>query len=287
MAVKVLITGTGQLGTALMNVHETGYWSIITTKEGLDITDEAKVLAFFQQYHFDYCINTAAYTDVDGCEINQDQNRRVNRDGVGILARACQDSGAYLIHISTDYVFDGLTTKPYTTESPVRPLNAYGLVKYQGEQEAFKYCEKTIIVRTSWLYYEYHANFPQAILKLAKAKKSLKVVDDQFGSPTYAGDLASALSPMIKQLTRSKHTLTGVYHFCNEGVISRYDFAKAICQDYALDVAIESIKTKDYPTPAKRPLYSALDTTKIRQVFKLKPRSWQKAFETFRLRYQI
>lgn len=286
MLSNVLVVGAGQLGKALAtacSAIQVGYNCIFIDKSELDIRNERQVLAFFDGLPpIQYCINAAAYTNVDACETNTVENQAVNGAGVANLARACQSKVAYLLHISTDYVFDGSADKPYTEADSVNPLNAYGLAKYRGEQNAFKYCERSIIIRTSWLYGYHGANFIKTILNLAKTNKTLKVVDDQIGSPTYALDLALALFSILKYIDQSRSNLTGVYHYCNRGFVSRYAFAKQICETYCLAPDIVPIKSRDFPTPAQRPLYSVLDTTKIRATFKLEINAWQKSLEKFK-----
>ena len=292
MPPTILITGAGQLGKALANVYNSAdfdYNCIFVDKSELDISDEKQVRTFFKSLPtIRYCINAAAYTNVDVCETNSVENQAVNVDGVANLARACQSIGAYLLHISTDYIFDGSSNQPYTEANSVNPINAYGLAKYQGEQMAFKYCEKAVVVRTSWLYGYAGGNFVKTILKLAMANTTLKVVDDQIGSPTYALDLAGALFSIIKYAECSDENLTGLYHFCNRGIVSRYDFARKICENICFRCKIlNPPKPEISRHPAQRPLYSALDTTKIRTTFNLEINTWQKSLRHFSTVYSL
>jgi dTDP-4-dehydrorhamnose reductase len=231
-----------------------------------DMTDREQVLDVLTGFAPEAIINCAAYTNVDGCESNEQTAARVNGDAPGYLAEAAKQLGAFLVHISTDYVFDGLGKRPYTEEDPTGPLSAYGRTKLRGEQVVFSSgLERFSIIRTSWLYGPCGKNFVETIVRLAKEREELRIVADQMGSPTYTGDLAIALFALL-----SKEAV-GIYHFSNEGVCSWHEFAGAIVE--AMKESGEQVKvrriipirTEEYPLPAKRPAYSVLSKEKYKR----------------------
>ena len=219
----------------------------------------------------DYCINCAAYTAVDKAETEVEKAFEINAKGAKNLALVCNAQDAILIHISTDFVFDGNKTEPYTETDVPKPISVYGASKLQGEVEVQKTLKKHFIIRTSWLYSEHGANFMKTMLRLAEIRDEISVVSDQIGTPTYAGDLAD----VILKIIRSKQQNFGLYHYSNEGVASWYDFAKAIFEASDLKVKTIPIKTEAYPTPAKRPVYSVMDKTKITSILGVETRNWQ------------
>ena len=225
-------------------------------------------------------INCAAYTAVDRAEQEKDMAFQINGEAVGVLAAVCKEHDTKFIHISTDYVFDGTATVPYKEDSPTNPQSVYGASKLEGEKQALQFNPDTIIIRTSWVYSEFGKNFVRTMLKLMKEKEEINVVNDQFGSPTYAADLAEAILQIIVNLsihTSPRTTHGGIYHFSNEGVISWYDFAVAIKEITGSNCKINPIPTSQYPTAAKRPAYSVLDTSKIQQIFNIKLNGWEES----------
>ena len=273
---NILVTGAnGQLGqelkkrTALLKKSNV----LFTDVKELDITNKEAVDDFFKTHPFDYVVNCAAYTAVDKAETEQSAALSINRDAVSNLAEACLKHNCFLIHISTDYVFDGKGCKPYTEQDFVEPTSFYGHSKLQGEQFA-KNVQKGLIIRTSWLYSNFGNNFVFTMQKLGKTRKTLNVVFDQIGTPTFAGHLAEAIWLIIPQLTRWNEGVQ-IYHFSNEGVCSWYDFALEIMRQCKLKCQVIPIESKDYPTPATRPFYSVLNKSKIKQRFGLVIPHWK------------
>lgn len=282
---NILITGAnGQLGSEFQKrtfslLDEIFY----TDVEELDITDLKAVISFIERHDIDTIINCAAYTAVDRAEEDREKATKVNRDAVANLAKAATKLGCLLIHISTDYVFDGNHDVPYTEKDPVNPQTVYGQTKLEGEQAIKSSGCMYLIIRTAWLYSGFGNNFVKTILRLSDERKEINVVNDQWGTPTYAGDLADAI---IRILERNElPELEGIYHYTNEGVCNWYDFAKEIIELSGKDCIVRPISTEQYPTKAKRPAYSVLDKTKIKKVFDLEIPDWKDAlkrfFETF------
>lgn len=254
-----------------------------TDVEELDITDLKAVISFIERHDIDTIINCAAYTAVDRAEEDREKATKVNRDAVANLAKAATKLGCLLIHISTDYVFDGNHDVPYTEKDPVNPQTVYGQTKLEGEQAIKSSGCMYLIIRTAWLYSGFGNNFVKTMLRLADERKEINVVNDQWGTPTYAGDLADAI---IRILERNElPELEGIYHYTNEGVCNWYDFAKEIIELSGKHCIVRPISTEQYPTKAKRPAYSVLDKTKIKKVFDLEIPDWKDAlkrlFETF------
>ena len=281
---KILVTGrSGQLALSLKNCSKTLLYDwCFKSKADFNISDEKAVYQLLKVYKPDVCINTAAYTAVDKCEETYEEAKKINALGVGYLAKYCKIFDIQLIHISTDYVFDGKSLKPYSEKALPKPINKYGESKYLGEKLALEYYpERTLIIRTSWLYSLHGHNFLKTMLKLVSKNKVLKIVSDQIGTPTFAKDLANFICTIILQLDKNKSKIrkSGIYHFSNEGFCSWYDFAKAIFEAKNLDIKIIPILTKDYPTPAKRAKYSVLSKEKIKKDFNLQIRTWQEALQ--------
>ena len=270
---QVLVTGAnGQLGNSIKRIS-TNFKDlkfVFTDVADLDITSSEEVNTFFESNALDYCINCAAYTAVDKAEEEVDKAFLINATAVKNLAEACQTTGAVLIHISTDFVFDGTKRTPYTEEDTPNPLSVYGKSKLKGEEYVQEICDRHFIVRTSWLYSEYGNNFVKTMLRLAETRKQISVVNDQIGSPTYAGDLAEFILKVIS----SESTAYGLYHYSNSGAISWYDFAVEIFRQFGKEIDVQPIKTKDYPTAAKRPKFSVLKTEKGNTDAAIQTKSW-------------
>jgi dTDP-4-dehydrorhamnose reductase len=271
---RILVTGaSGQLGQELQRLSAAfpDYEFLFFTREDLSIADETRVIETFKKHHPQFCINCAAYTAVDRAETDQETARLINAIAVGQLAAVCKDHGTRFIHISTDYVFDGKATQPYKINAPVNPQGVYGATKLEGEQLAMKANPDSIIIRSSWVYSEFGKNFVKTMMRLMKEKESLNVVSDQSGSPTYAFDLAEAILYIIT----SGQWKAGIYHYSNTGIISWFDFAVAIKELIHASCTVNPITSSGYPTPAKRPAYSALDTSLISSTFNLKLKPWK------------
>ena len=272
---NVLVTGSnGQLASCIKDLakRDTSLNFIYTDYQELDICDLKQVEVFFKSNQkIDYCINCAAYTAVDKAESEVEKAFEINATGPKNLAQVCSEFDTILIQISTDFVFDGEKTEPYVETDVANPISVYGASKLQGEVEIKKIVKKHFIIRTSWLYSEHGNNFMKTMLRLAETRDEISVVSDQIGTPTYAGDLAE----VILKIVRSKNTNFGLYHYSNDGVASWYDFAEAIFKASNTEIRLNAIKTEAYPTPAKRPVYSVMDKTKIKSVLKMKTLDWQ------------
>jgi dTDP-4-dehydrorhamnose reductase len=271
---KILITGAGgQLGQELQ-VASSKYPQFefhFFTKAKLPVDDADSVSDHFSIIDPTICINAAAYTAVDKAEQEKEVAFRINGEAVGIIAKACAKQNAWLIHISTDYVFDGNSSIPLKEDDFVSPVNTYGESKLKGEQLAFSNNEKTIIIRTSWVYSEFGNNFVKTMMRLMKEKDQINVIDDQYGSPTYAADLSEA----ILQILRNKNLVSGIYNYSNEGKITWYEFAQGIKELIGSSCKINPIPTVQYPTPAKRPHFSLLDKNKIMETYKIQMIPWR------------
>ena len=279
MKKNILITGAnGQLGTSIKKIIKSvnNYEWIFCDSTKLDITNPNAVQEIFSKYNFDFCVNCAAYTNVDGAEDNKLIANNVNVKGVFILAQACLKFDTKIIHISTDFVFDGLSKKAYKETDITSPLNYYGKSKLEGENMIKKYINEYYIIRTSWLYSEFGNNFYKTMLNLAKKNKVIKVVSDQIGCPTYAPDLASAIAVIINSNTNNY----GTYHFSNNGITSWYDFACAIFKKHKVNVEIIPISSNQFKSKAKRPNYSLLNNNKIKNTFDIKIPHWQESLDT-------
>ena len=273
---RILITGcNGQLGNEMQLLEkENPQHSYFNTDVAeLDITDEAAIVKFVEDNEIDGIVNCAAYTAVDKAEDNQELCRKLNTVAPGYLAAAVEKRGGWMIQISTDYVFDGTNHTPYTEDEPTCPNSVYGSTKLEGEQAAQKGCKRTMIIRTAWLYSTFGNNFVKTMIRLGKEKPELGVIFDQIGTPTYARDLAVAIFAAINQ-----GVVPGIYHFSNEGVISWYDFTKAIHRIAGINTChVRPLHTAEYPTPANRPHYSVLDKTKIKQTYNLEIPYWEES----------
>ncbi|HQB69351.1 MAG TPA: dTDP-4-dehydrorhamnose reductase [Paludibacteraceae bacterium] len=260
---KLLITGAyGQLGNEMRVALERypHLESIFTDVDTLNITDKNAIDAFVSLHKPNILINCAAYTAVDKAEDDVELCYKINSDAVRNLGEVAQVHGMKVIHISTDYVFDGTSHIPYTEDMPVSPTNVYGKSKLAGERELQKACPSAVIIRTSWLYSGFGNNFVKTMLKLGRERTELKVIFDQIGTPTYAADLASA----ILQIVDSGNVVAGVYHFSNEGVCSWYDFTKMIFKLANINCEVFPIESKDYVVRTPRPHYSVLNKSKLK-----------------------
>ena len=286
---NVLITGSnGQLGRCLRDAVEkmekaesrTPSYTLtcfFTDIEELDITNISDVADFVQENKIDCIVNTAAYTGVDKAESEPLQAHLVNRDGVFILSHICMEQNVFLIHISTDYVFDGKATKPYKTNARTNPVSVYGKSKLAGEKCIIDEQIPSVIIRTSWLYSQYGHNFLNTMLRLGKEKKEIFVVDDQVGAPTNANDLASAILQIIMQ--KDKITKPTIFHYANEGVTTWCGFAKEIMKITQLPCSVHPVTTAEYPTPAARPAYSVFDLSNIKTQFNIHIPNWAESLQ--------
>lgn len=278
---KVLVTGAkGQLGQELQGLAITAKMEFVfTDQEELDITDQAAVMAFFDQHKPQYCINCAAYTQVDKAEQEEKLAYQINEQGATNLALASHKNGAVLLQISTDFVFGGTYNQPISEYEEPQAESVYASSKLAGERAVAALLSTHIIIRTSWLYSFYGGNFVKTMRRLGKERNRLTVIADQIGAPTYAQDLAKALIHIVNALDitddEGKKELYGVYHYSNEGVASWYDFAHAVMALSNINTSVLPIATEAYPTPAKRPRYSLLDKRKIKQAFKINIPHWR------------
>jgi len=266
--IKILVTGgSGQLAQCLKDVviNENELNVDFQDLPALDITNKQQLESYFLKNELDYCINCAAYTAVDLAEEQSNLAYAVNAEGPKNLAEVCKKYQVKLLHISTDFVFDGKKQTPYIETDMPNPLGVYGASKWQGERYIQEVMEDYFIIRTSWLYSEYGNNFIKTMLRLSETRDEISVVSDQIGAPTYAGDLAGVLVKIVL----SSSTNYGVYHYSNSGAISWYDFAVEIFKQFGKKIEVKPIKTEEYPTAAKRPKYSVLETTKIEKEFKI------------------
>jgi dTDP-4-dehydrorhamnose reductase len=262
----ILVTGcNGQLGNEI-RVASSEYPQfsfIFTDVDELDITSETAVRFFFNKHTIDAVVNCAAYTAVDRAEEDVELCYRINNDAVAVLGKAASDHGAAMIHVSTDYVFNGLNYKPYDEDMPVAPASVYGKSKLAGEVSLIKVLPQAVIVRTSWLYSSFGTNFVKTMLKLGHERDELKVVFDQVGTPTYAADLAHA----ILQILDNGASHPGIYHFSNEGVCSWYDFTVTIHRIAGIACKVLPIESREFPTKTPRPHYSVLNKAKIKSTY--------------------
>ena len=276
---NILVTGAnGQLGMEFRSLADQypRFRFLFVTKEQLPINDTAAIDHYFSSNNIDYCINCAAYTAVDKAETENETAFEINGYAAGSLAAICKKQHTTFIHFSTDYVFNGEAKVPYKETDETDPVNSYGASKLLGEQEALKNNPATIIIRTSWVYSSFGKNFVKTMLRLMNEKDHISVVNDQLGCPTYANDLARAVMEII---SKNDKPLPGIYNYCNKGVISWYEFAQVIKEISGSACLVEPINTHQYPTPAKRPAYSVLDTTKISQTFNLIIPFWKNSLE--------
>lgn len=274
---KILITGAkGQLGTEMRNILETEIpgQTIYTDVQELDLTDAKSVSSFVIKNEITHIVNCAAYTAVDKAEEDKALCAAINIDAVKNIANAADTVGAKVIHISTDYVFDGTAHRPYKESDKVNPISQYGTTKRTGETALIALVPDCIIIRTAWLYSPYGNNFVKTMIRLGKERPTLKVVSDQIGTPTYARDLAKA----IYQILTSHQWVEGIYHFTDEGACSWYDFTKAIHRIAGIKGCdVIPIPTEDYPTPATRPAYSILDKSRIKATYDISIPHWEES----------
>jgi dTDP-4-dehydrorhamnose reductase len=277
---KVLVTGAnGQLGMELRDLSATqsAFEFVFVTREELPVDNFAQLRDYFKINPFNYCINCAAYTKVDAAETNKEEAYLVNAEAVSVIADLCKQYNIQLIHISTDYVFDGNGDQPYREDAATDPINYYGASKLDGEHYATEKNPETIIIRTSWVYSSYGNNFVKTMVKLMTEKPEINVVTDQTGSPTYAGDLAECVLDILSNLESGLTEASGIYNFSNAGNITWYDFAIEIKFLIGSECRINPIPTSGYPTPAKRPKYSVLDKAKIQHTFGIKLKPWKES----------
>ena len=280
---KILITGgKGQLGQCLQTVksdfNEHEY--IFTDVEELDICNLDELKTFTHKNNIDYLVNCAAYTAVDKAEHEQVMAKKLNADAVKNIGLAAVENNFKVIHVSTDYVFDGKTFKPYTEETLAVPESYYGQTKLLGEKYLLENQPESIVIRTSWLYSEFGNNFVKTMIRLGKERDELKVVVDQVGSPTYAIDLANTILNIISKVDKeTKPFKPGIYHYCNEGVCSWYDFTINIHLMMGIECNVSPIESKEYPTAAPRPYYSVLNKSKIKSTYKISIPYWRTSLE--------
>mgnify|MGYP002508055889 FL=1 len=276
---NILITGAnGQLGNEMrvLSAENPEYTYFFTDVAELDICNEQAVLDFVKANNIHVIVNCAAYTAVDNAEDNVELCTKLNADAVGYLAKAAEANGAEFIQISTDYVFDGTAHIPYQETEPTCPNSVYGKTKLAGEQNALSLCSRSMVIRTAWLYSTFGNNFVKTMIRLGKERDSLGVIFDQIGTPTYARDLARAIFAAIRQ-----GVVPGVYHFSNEGVCSWYDFTKAIHRLAGINTcSVKPLHTSEYPTKAKRPHYSVLDKTKIKETYHIEIPYWMDSLQS-------
>jgi dTDP-4-dehydrorhamnose reductase len=275
---KILVTGAnGQLGKELQAIASefAVFDFVFLTREELTIDDAESVNAVFDKHVPQYCINCAAYTAVDKAETDRDNAFAVNADGPANLSAAAKKYNTRFIHISTDYVFNGQASAPYVTDAPTDPQGVYGESKLAGETSAVANNDQSLIIRTSWVYSQFGKNFVKTMLRLMNEKPEIGVVSDQVGSPTYAADLAGA----ILEIITSGNWHPGIYHYSNSGIISWFQFAEAIKELSGSNCIVNPIPTTAYPTPAKRPSYSAMDLSKITTVYGVEPPAWKDSLQ--------
>lgn len=279
---KILVTGgNGQLGSELklLAAAEPGWSFTFIDIDDLDISNEDSVKKYFTARSFDFLVNCAAYTAVDKAEEEQAICERVNAEAVRLLAGVCRESKIRMIHISTDYVFDGEMNQPIDETAQPRPVSVYGKTKLMGEKYVTSMLSDAYIIRTAWVYSQFGKNFAKSILNLARQREELGVVADQFGSPTYAADLAGAIVHIIRSISEGKKDEPGIYHYSNEGAITWFDFAFFIKEHFGLPCRIKPIRTSEYKTAAVRPKFSVLDKARIRNTFGLTIPHWHQSLK--------
>mgnify|MGYP000388446760 CR=1 FL=1 len=280
----ILVTGSsGQLGQSLKMIAKdySDYGFTFAQREQLDLSNGKSITAFFKQNKFDLIINCAAYTAVDKAESEPELADQINHLAVKQLAELAKQYNTKLIHISTDYVFNGQNYKPYIETDEVAPQSVYGETKLKGEQALLaEMPNSALIIRTSWVYSEYGNNFVKTMLRLGKERDALNVIFDQIGTPTYAHDLAQAIMAIVSSDTfKQANVNSEIYHYSNEGVCSWYDFSKTIFELSNINCDVSPIETKDYPTPATRPHYSLLNKAKIKHEFNLSIPYWKESLK--------
>lgn len=273
---NVLITGAnGQLGNEMrvLASENSQHNYFFTDVQELDICNEQAIHTFVRENNINMIVNCAAYTAVDKAEDEEELCNRLNHIAPGYLAKAAEANGASLIHISTDYVFDGTGHTPYTEDMPPCPNSVYGHTKLAGEKAVIDNCSNSMVIRTAWLYSIYGSNFVKTMIRLGKEREALGVVSDQIGTPTYAKDLANAIYTIISQ-----GVIPGIYHFSNEGACSWYDFTKSIHRLVGITTCkVSPLHTYEYPVKAARPAYSVLDKSKIKNAYNIEIPHWEES----------
>lgn len=279
---NILVTGAnGQLGSEirrLTNINpNNNFRFFFTDVDTLDITNIEALDDFVSQNHIKYIINCAAYTAVDKAEDDIELCYKINRDAIANIATVAHKHKVKVIHVSTDYVFDGTNTRPYVETDPVNPQSVYGKSKEEGERFLLERCPQSVIIRTAWLYSVYGNNFVKTMIRLGHERSELNVVADQTGTPTNAADLAAAIGHILNY-SEEKAFLPGIYHYSNEGITTWYDFTVEIHKDAGITTCtVNPITTEQYPTKAKRPQYSVLDKTKIKDAFGISIPQWEES----------
>lgn len=277
--INVLVTGSnGQLGSEIRAIssHYPLLDITFTDVEELDISNPIAVDKVIKEFKPKFLVNCAAFTAVDKAETEIELASKLNSTAPGILANSCKEIGCMLIHISTDYVFDGNTQTPYNEESPVNPTSQYGISKLKGDRAVLS-SGIGMVIRTSWLYSSFGANFVKTIIRNGKIKPELRVVSDQVGSPTYARDFATSILDIVS--LGDKSFIPEIFHYSNEGVCSWYEFAREIIKQAEIDCKVVPIGTVDYPLPAKRPMYSVFNKSKIRKHYNIEIPQWKDSLE--------
>jgi dTDP-4-dehydrorhamnose reductase len=282
----VLVTGAnGQLGQSLHFIAK-NYLEITFVycdSKTLDITNLVNVSNVFEQFKPNFCINAAAYTAVDKAESEPEKAFAINVTGAKNLAEVCKSHNTALLHVSTDFVFDGNANTPYLETDIPSPTGVYGQTKLDGERVIQAIWNRHYIVRTSWVYSQFANNFMKTMLRCGRERDTLSVVEDQIGTPTNAIDLANALVRMIQKTDSYSAENFGIYNFSNQGQCSWYDFAKAIFENNDVKIDLKPISTSSYPTLAKRPMYSVLDKSKIKKIFGIEIKEWQESLKTIEI----
>ncbi len=281
----ILVTGVnGQLGNEIKVISSAynAYNFLFVTKEDLPIDDAEAIKKYFANHAIDFCVNCAAYTAVDKAETEPEKALLINATAVGNLAKICKQYNTQFIHISTDYVFDGTSSIPYKEDHPVAPVNMYGDTKLKGERLAQQNNPGSIIIRTSWVYSSFGNNFVKTMVRLMKEKEQLNVVSDQQGCPTYAADLAAAIMQIISSGKAAENP--GIYNYSNSGIIDWWQFAVTIKELSGSKCIVHPIPSSNYPTPAKRPAYSVMDTKKIQKTFAVNIPFWKDSLQKCFLR---
>ena len=286
-----LIGNKGMLGTDLSLLLEKSGFSYIGTDRELDITDQTALVEFAEKRPFTWIVNCAAYTAVDKAEDDRENCRLLNTTGAGNIAHTARETGARMVHISTDYVFNGSGNSPYTEEDTTDPAGVYGLTKRDGEIKVLEESASSYIIRTAWLYGKYGGNFVKTMLRLMNERDEVKVVNDQKGSPTWTGDLASVIIAIIQAVNDGKTVPFGIYHYTNEGEITWFDFAGEIYRQgrefgrITKDCAVKPCTGAEYPSRVRRPGYSVLDKTKIKKALGIKIPVWDESLRGFLAEY--
>ena len=279
----VLVTGAnGQLGQAIQFIAKnySNFDFVFCTSSDLDITNKAQCNEVFSKYKPNFCINAAAYTAVDKAESEPEKADLINHIGARNIAQTCKDFNTVLLHISTDFVFDGNQNVPYSENDIPNPRGIYGKTKLAGEIAVQNFCQKYYIIRTSWVYSQFGSNFMKTMLRLSAEKSKLTIVDDQIGTPTNANELAECLLKICLANAKQLNTNTfGIYNFSNEGNCSWFDFAKEIFNLNQISIDLQPIPTTSFPTPAQRPKYSVLDKSKIKNTFGIEIKSWKESLK--------